>query len=351
MSVGQHIPKPLKYPLVLLYILGRLVLRGIKGQGIRLNLAGVLPPKGSLVHGGKVKLLTLREHFGETWHGFNLAYFVSSGLPFAPHIWLKLYKLFGIRVVWNQNGFAYPALYTPEVVSRINNLFQSINLSDHIVYQTEFTKRCTEKFLGQVAVPSDILINPVDTEVFKPREIPLPLEPLTILMMGNHFESEERMTTSLQALRILRDEGVNLKLIVIGHCDNNFTESWIEKKGPYLQSEAPALFQSGHLFLHLKYLDPCPTAVLEALASGMPVIGSRSGGMPELVNDASGILLAVPEDFEKLHYPTPQTVAEALKSVSQNLAKYSAEARKQALKFDRSVWLKRHEEIFNQLLK
>ncbi len=337
-----------------LYVLLRVVLRGGKGRGIKLNLAGTLPPLGSseIVHGGKVKLLALRERFGDTWQKFNLAYFVSSGLPFAPEIWMQLYKAFGVKVVWNQNGVAYPALYPQEVVERVNNLMKPIHKSDYVIYQTEFTKLCADKFLGGFKGPSTILVNPVDTSVFKPRETPLPQEPLTILMLGNHFESKERMDTALEALRILREEDLELKLIIIGRCEKEFTEKWIEKKGAYLQKDAPALFNSAHLLLHLKYMDPCPTAVIEALASGMPVIGSRSGGMPELVNEASGILLAVPEDFEKLHYPAPQAVAQAVKKVTQNLAQYRAEARKQAVeKFDKMAWLNKHEAIFNQLLK
>ena len=347
------IPSFLKPQLVALYVLWRLLIKGSRGEGVRLNLAGVLPPLGSqkIIHGGKVKLIHLRERFGNTWRLFNLAYFVSSGLPPAPAIWIKFYKTFGIKVVWNQNGFAYPALYTPEVIARIHGLFQPIKLCDYVIYQTEFTKRCAEKFLGEIRVPSSILINPVDTEVFKPRATPLPLKPLTIMMLGNHFESEERMTVSLEALRKLREQGVNLKLIVIGHLDRNFTEDWIDQRGAYLQSDAPALFQSAHLFLHLKYLDPCPTAVLEALASGVPVIGSGSGGMPELVNDASGVLVLVPEDFNKLHYPPPQEVAEAIKRVIQNLVQYSREARQHVMKFDKTAWLNKHEALFNQLLK
>ncbi len=352
MNLKRYIPQPLKNLLAAIYILGRLILRGRSSRELKLNLAGVLPPEGSLVHGGKVKLLHLRERFGNTWQGFNLAYFVSSGLPFSPAIWIRLYKMLGVKVVWNQNGFAYPALYQPEVVLRVNNLFQSIHLSHHVVFQTEFTKRCAEKFLGQIEVPSTILINPVDTKVFKPRETPLAQEPLVILMLGNHFESEERMSVSLEALRRLREEGLNLKLIILGHCEKDFAEDWIEKKGSYLQSQAPTLFQSAHILLHLKYLDPCPTAVLEALASGMPVIGSRSGGMPELVNDASGVLLTVPEDFNTLHYPTPQEISEGIKKVAQNLPQYSSEARKQAVaKFDKIAWLERHETLFNTLLK
>jgi glycosyltransferase involved in cell wall biosynthesis len=353
MSLKSLIPKPLKYPLISFYILGRLILRGIPAKEPRLNLANVLPPIGSskIIHGGKVKLLALRERFGDTWRNFNLAYFVSSGLPFAPAIWIRLYKFFGIKVVWNQNGFAYPALYSSEVIGSIHSLFKPIHLTHFVVYQTEFTKRCAQKFLGEIKNQSTVLINPVDTKEFKPRKNALPLEPLTIIMLGNHFESEERMTVSIESLKLLRTQGVDLKLIIIGRCEKQFGENWIEKRGAYLQKDAPTLFQSAHLMLHLKYLDPCPTAVLEALASGLPVIGSRSGGMPELVDDASGVLISAPEDFEKLHYPTPGEVTQAIIKVRDNLSEYSRSARAQALKFDKEIWLEKHDEIFKTLLK
>jgi glycosyltransferase involved in cell wall biosynthesis len=38
--------------------------------------------------------------------------------------------------------------------------------------------------------------------------------------------------------------------------------------------------------------DPCPTVVMEAMASGLPVIGSRIGGIPDLViNEQTGLLV------------------------------------------------------------
>ena len=44
------------------------------------------------------------------------------------------------------------------------------------------------------------------------------------------------------------------------------------------------------------YEDPCPLAVIEALALGVPVIGSRAGGIPELIDHQATGLLVAPGD-------------------------------------------------------
>jgi glycosyltransferase involved in cell wall biosynthesis len=126
----------------------------------------------------------------------------------------------------------------------------------------------------------------------------------------------------------------------------------VELTGPYSQESAPALFQNHHILLHTKYNDPCPRLVVEAMASGLPVVYSASGGVPELVGDEGGIGCTAPCDWEQDHPPDPVALARALSKVAGTLTQYAKQARSRAVqRFDVRPWLDRHEQILNRLAR
>jgi glycosyltransferase involved in cell wall biosynthesis len=120
----------------------------------------------------------------------------------------------------------------------------------------------------------------------------------------------------------------------------------------FSQAEAVALHRSAHVLLHLKYHDPCPTVVIEALACGVPVVGSRTGGLPELVGEDGGELLPVEVSWERAAYPAACALAEACARVFSNWPERSAAARSRAARlFSHTAWVEAHAAIFNETLK
>jgi glycosyltransferase involved in cell wall biosynthesis len=121
--------------------------------------------------------------------------------------------------------------------------------------------------------------------------------------------------------------------------------------GPYTQAQAVDLFGAADLLLHTKYNDPCPRLVVEAMACGLPVVYSASGGVPELVGEEAGIGVPAPRDWERDHPPAPEALADAVRRVMQRRPAFSSAARERAVeRFDVRPWLKRHATVFAELL-
>jgi len=96
--------------------------------------------------------------------------------------------------------------------------------------------------------------------------------------------------------------------------------------------------------------DPCPTAVIEAMACGLPVVYAASGGTPELVGDEAGIGVPHPDGWEHDIPPEPAALAEAVAVVFGRLEEYAASARRRAVeRFALEPWLERHGELFTEL--
>jgi glycosyltransferase involved in cell wall biosynthesis len=87
--------------------------------------------------------------------------------------------------------------------------------------------------------------------------------------------------------------------------------------------------------------EPCPTVVLEAMAHGRPVVGSRTGGIPDLVEDRLSGLLVQPND--------PGALAEALSQILTDHGlrdRLAKGARARAEQFSTGAIVPRIEEIY-----
>ncbi|HEU5162718.1 MAG TPA: glycosyltransferase family 4 protein, partial [Thermoanaerobaculia bacterium] len=62
------------------------------------------------------------------------------------------------------------------------------------------------------------------------------------------------------------------------------------------REDIPALLASFDLFVHPTLFDALPTSVLEAMAAGVPVVASATGGVPEIITDGRDGLLVLPGD-------------------------------------------------------
>lgn len=66
---------------------------------------------------------------------------------------------------------------------------------------------------------------------------------------------------------------------------------------------------AGDVFCLPSFMEGCPNVVLEALATGRPVVATRVGGIPEIVRDGETGLLVPPRDPEALAAALAQALA------------------------------------------
>lgn len=330
---------------------------------VALSYGDVQDARGGLIAGGRVKLLQLVERWPQE-QAFNVLYLVSSAPPpFADEL-VRWAKARGARFVWNQNGVGFPAWAGWKTFDINRGMARLRCAADFIVYQSEFCRLSADTWLGPAHAPGEVLYNPVDLAFFQPAPNPPDLrESWRLLAAGTHYQSF-RVIGALETARVLLDAGHRVQLTVAGemrwpdadsevHAAINRLQlaEHVTLRPAFTQSEAVRLYQSAHVLLHLKYQDPCPTVAIEALACGLPVIATRSGGMPELVDHAAGEILDVKHDWWRASYPPPQRIAAAVARVISDLPRRSVAARQRAERlFGKEAWTHAHARIFERLL-
>jgi len=326
------------------------------------SFGGVLDD-GRMVRGGAVKLLTLWELSECDEQCFNILYLVSSAQPAFVEDLVAECSRKAIRVVWNQNGVGYTGWAGTEAGRHNAPMRRLRTAADFVIYQSAFCRLSAEKFLGPVTKPSAVLLNPVDLDRFRPDKEALRGTAPRLLAMGTH-SYRERVFSVLEALYVLRAAGISCTLTVAGPLQWRGAEAEARHEVVRLglrdvvsflpifsHRQAPEIYRRHDILVHPKYMDPCPTVVVEALASGLPVVASESGGLVELTDPQCAELIPAPLVWDRLITPTGTELADAVRVIWERHDKASTAARARAeLLFNGHVWAVAHRDIFNTLL-
>ena len=101
----------------------------------------------------------------------------------------------------------------------------------------------------------------------------------------------------------------------------------------------------------MAYQDNCPTAVLEAMSCGLPILYSSSGGIPELVDKESGWGIKVQENWKRTQIPNKSDIVDGMREIITNKSHMSQASRIRAVEnFDIKKWALKHEQIFERFI-
>jgi UDP-glucose:(heptosyl)LPS alpha-1,3-glucosyltransferase len=224
-----------------------------------------------------------------------------------------------------------------------------------VIAISEMVQRDISDYYGIPADRMIVIYNGVDIERFHPSnrkyrgEIRghhgLSTEDVLLLFVSHNF-SLKGLRYLIQALALIKRKRENVKLLVIGR-DRAEPYRRLAKKigcadhvlfaGGVLDLER--YYVGADILVHPTFYDPCSLVVLEALASGLPVITTRHNGAGGIITDGhEGFVLDDPKDVD--------VIAEKILSLSQpgTLKKASKAARRLAQRYS-------HQRCYEEMLK
>lgn len=131
-----------------------------------------------------------------------------------------------------------------------------------------------------------------------------------LVLIARNLESIYDVETGIRAFRRLREAAPDARLEIAGTgpeakrlkalTDGLGLSSSVRFLGRVDNDEMPAIYRSADLALNTSLVDNMPISILEALASGVPVVSTRVGGVPALVEDGREAVLVPPHDAEAM---------------------------------------------------
>ena len=187
-------------------------------------------------------------------------------------------------------------------------LCEKIAEAAFVVPISEYNRTLMVEECGERAEEKAVIVHcGVDTDFFRPRESAPPEAPFSLVCVGTLHEVKGQ-SVLVESCRVLSDEGIDLVCTLVGdgpdrsRLSGAVSEAGLDAKvklvGRRTRADVAALLRSAHAVVAPSVptaegkREGIPVVLMEAMASGVPVVASGISGIPELVdNDVSGLLV------------------------------------------------------------
>ena len=160
----------------------------------------------------------------------------------------------------------------------------------------------------------DRLPKGVDSDRFRPdgpdRRTTLRLQDKRVIVTVARLVPIKNLRLLIDALAIVRAQVANVHLLIVGdgpeanalkqHAATLDLADAVTYVGYIAHADTPAFYRAGNLFALSSDFDNSPNVVLEAMASGLPVVTTDVGGVREFVADGVGGSVVPPRDAAAL---------------------------------------------------
>jgi glycosyltransferase involved in cell wall biosynthesis len=219
-----------------------------------------------------------------------------------------------------------------------------------LVAPSEGLKDRALKFLPSVAI--DVIPNGVELDRFTPAETTQKAEILRLITVGR-LSVTKRVEILIDAVEILHREAREVRFTIVGggQMQQNLKQTALEKNlaniieltGRIDAEDMPQVYRQNDIFISASMQEGMSNAMLEAMASGLPLITTRCEGVDELIAD-NGIIVNNADARE---------IADALRKIADDRRTYkqmAVAARTQAQKFTWNKVASQYIELYHKIL-
>ena len=239
---------------------------------------------------GRSDVMHVMANSGWSWHLFA-----------APAVWVA--RLRRVPVVVNYRG--------GEAAEFLQRSARSVRRTLHCATRLIVPSGFLKDVFARHGMAADVVPNVVDLARFHPAA---QLSPAPNLIVARNLEAIYDNGTALRALALVCRECAGARLLVCGTgpeegalrrlADQLGIATQVDFAGRLDRDEMARRLRDSRVALNPSLADNMPNSVLEALASGVPVVSTHVGGVPHVVRDGETALLVPPSN--------PAAMAEAI---------------------------------------
>ncbi len=181
-----------------------------------------------------------------------------------------------------------------------------------------------------------------------------PPEPVPgrIVMVGG-LRDQKRPDLAIRALARLRPAAANARLQLVGDGPRRAELQALAASlgvGPAVQflgdrEDVDELLRAASVFVLATRYESWPLTVMEAMAAGVPVVATRTGGLPEIVEDGRSGVLVPPDDLDALTAAVGSLLADPARARAMGDAGREAAGRR----FDRATMVLSLSRLYDRL--
>jgi len=204
-----------------------------------------------------------------------------------------------------------------------------------LVAVSEGLKQRALRFMPSASI--EVIPNGIELDRFYPAQVKKRQEVLRLITVGR-LSVTKRVQMLIEATELLRREGYKVHLAVVGGgamerplkqiISQKALDGVVEIVGRVAAEDMPQLYRDSDIFVSASMQEGMSNAMLEAMASGLPIITTRCEGADELIAD-NGIVLDQAD---------AEAVAEAIIKLADDEQVYNAMCRSARKRAEGFTW-------------